>query len=102
LKRATPREPESESDEPKLEFGSGARHIDPRHGIIDYGPADATNSAVGTIRAGIVGTPAAVQGLRRWLDRCRRRIEAKDGRLGHLFVPLPGFNTSAGFRSTLI
>ncbi len=89
-------------DEPPLEFSGGARHIDPRHGITDYGPADATNTAVRTIRAGIVGTPASIQGLRRWLDRCRRPIEAKDSRLGHLFVPFPGFDTSAGFRSTLV
>lgn len=89
-------------DEPPLEFSGGARHIDPRHGISDYGPADATNTAVRTIRAGIVGTPAAIEGLKRWLDRCRRPIQAKDSRLGHLFVPFPGFDTSAGFRSTLI
>ncbi|HEY8114626.1 MAG TPA: hypothetical protein VII16_17520 [Actinomycetes bacterium] len=89
-------------DEPPLEFSGGARHVDPRHGITDYGPADATNTAARTIRAGIVGTPASIQGLRRWLDRCRLPIEAKDSRLGHLFVPFPGFDTSAGFRSTLI
>ncbi|GAA2715911.1 argonaute/piwi family protein [Actinoplanes palleronii] len=87
-------------DEPNLEFSAGARHVDPRHGITDYGPADATNTAVRTIRAGIVGTPAAVQGLRRWLDRCSSPIEAKDSRLGHLFVPFPGFEPSAGFRSS--
>jgi len=89
-------------EEPSLEFGSGARHIDPRHGIADYGPADATNTAVRTIRAGIVGTSSAIDTLRRWLDRCRRPIEAKDSRLGRLFVPFPGFDTSAGFRSTLV
>ncbi len=43
-------------DEPPLEFSGGARHVDPRHGITDYGPADATNTAARTIRAGIVGT----------------------------------------------
>jgi hypothetical protein len=89
-------------DEPPLEFSGGARHIDPRHGITDYGPADATNTAVRTIRAGIVGTPASIQGLRRWLDRCRQPIAAKDSRLGKLFVPFPGFDTAAGFRSTLV
>jgi hypothetical protein len=89
-------------DEPPLEFSGGARHIDPRHGIADYGPADATNTAVRTIRAGLVGTPAAIQGLRRWLDRCRQPIPAKDSRLGNLFVPFPGFDPAAGFRSTLI
>jgi hypothetical protein len=57
-------------DEPPLEFSGGARHVDPRHGITDYGPADATNTAARTIRAGIVGTPASIQGLRRWPRRC--------------------------------
>lgn len=89
-------------DEPLLEFCGGARHIDPRHGIADYGPADATNTAVRTIRVGIVGTSASIQGLRRWLDECRQPIAAKNSRLGHLFVPFPGFDTSAGFRSTLV
>ncbi|MEU7528058.1 hypothetical protein AB0A74_20175 [Saccharothrix sp. NPDC042600] len=89
-------------EEPSLEFSGGARHTDPRHGIADYGPADATNTAVRTIRVGIVGTPAAIQGLRRWLDGCRQPIAAKDSRLGRLFVTFPGFDTSAGFRSTLV
>ncbi|HUZ52199.1 MAG TPA: hypothetical protein VMU94_06690 [Streptosporangiaceae bacterium] len=88
--------------EPLLEFAGNARHVDPRHGIWDYGPIDATSTALRTIRAGIVGTPASVQGLRAWLDKCRLPIEAKDSRLGHLFVPFPGFDTSAGFRSTLV
>lgn len=89
-------------EEPLLEFAGNARHVDPRHGIWDYGPIDATSTALRTIRAGIVGTPASVQGLRAWLDKCRLPIEAKDSRLGHLFVPFPGFDTSAGFRSTLV
>lgn len=89
-------------DEPPLEFSGGTRHIDPRHGITDYGPADATNTAVRTIRVGIVGAPFSIQGLRRWLDGCRQPIAAKDSRLGRLFMPFPGFDTSAGFRSTLV
>jgi hypothetical protein len=28
-------------DEPQLEFAGGSRHIDPRSGITNYGPADA-------------------------------------------------------------
>lgn len=55
-----------------------------------------------TIRVGVVGTPASIQGWRRWLDGCRQPIAAKDSRLGRLFVPFPGFDTSAGFRSTLV
>ncbi|WP_329614124.1 hypothetical protein OG244_13655 [Streptomyces brevispora] len=89
-------------DEPPLEFSGGTRHIDPRHGITDYGPADATNTAVRTIRVGIVGTPASIQGLRRWFDGCRQPIAAKTSRLGRLYVPFPGFDTGTGFRSTLV
>lgn len=89
-------------DEPDLEFAAGSRHVDPRHGITDYGPADAASTAVRTIRCGVVGTPQAIDGLRRWLDRCRQPIPGKKSRLGRLFMPFPGFDTSAGFRSTLI
>src|SRR3954452_21968680 len=89
-------------DEPNLEFASGARHVDPRHGITDYGPADATNTAVRTIRAGIIGTPAAIDGLKRWLDRCRRPVAAKESHLGTLFFPFPGFDPAVGYRSTLV
>ena len=89
-------------DEPDLEFGAGSRHIDPRHGITDYGPADAASTAVRTIRCGVVGTPQAIDGLRRWLDRCRQPIPGKKSRLARLFVPFPGFDASTGFRSTLI
>jgi hypothetical protein len=89
-------------EEPPLEFAGGARHVDPRHGIADYGPSDAASTAPRTIRAGIVGNPASIQGLRGWLDRCRQPIAAKDSRLGRLFVPFPGFDTTAGFRSTLV
>ena len=87
--------------EPPLEFSGGARHIDPRHGIADYGPADANNSAIRTIRIGIVGSSASIQGVRRWLDRCCEPIPAMDSRLGRLFVPFPGFEPNTGFRSTL-
>lgn len=89
-------------DEPPLEFAGGARHVDPRHGIADCGLADAASTAPRTIRAGIVGPPASIQGLRGWLDRCRQPIPARDSRYGRLFVPFPGFDTTAGFRSTLV
>src|ERR1022692_930167 len=92
----------TELDEPDLEFAAGSRHIDPRHGITDYGPADAASIAVRTIRCGVVGTPQAIDGLRRWLDRCRQPIPGKKSRLGRLFMPFPGFDASTGFRSTLI
>lgn len=88
--------------EPDLEFSGGARRIDPRTGIRNYGPADATDTKVRTIRAGIVGTKDAIEGVRSWLDRCRGPIEAKQSHLSHFYLPFPGFDTAVGFRSTLV
>ena len=43
-------------DEPQLEFGGGARHIDPRFGIAAHGPADLDVPGAPTaIRLGLVG-----------------------------------------------
>jgi hypothetical protein len=89
-------------DEPDLEFHHGARHTDPRHGITNYGPADVEDGAARTIRVGVIGSAASIDGLRRWLDRCRQPIAAKDSRLTRFYAPFPGFDTTAGFRSTLV
>jgi hypothetical protein len=89
-------------DEPHLEFLGGSRHIDPRSGIANYGPADAADSKVRTIRAAIVGTQDAIEGVRAWLDRCREPVEAKKSHLTHFYVPFPGFDTSVGYRSTIV
>ncbi len=89
-------------DEPELEFHGGTRHVDPRHGITDYGPADATADSPRSIRIGVVGTPHAIDGVRRFLDSCRRPIAAKESDLGHLFLAFPGFDHAVGFRSTLV
>lgn len=89
-------------DEPDLEFANGSRHTDPRHGIAFYGPADLNSSGPRTIRVGIVGTKDAIEGVKRWLDKCRSPIAAKSSHLTGLFMPFPGFATNAGFRSTII
>src|SRR5690242_10978735 len=71
-------------DEPELEFGGGARHIDPRFGIATYGPADLLDR---------LGT---------WLERCREPIPAKDERYPHLFPEFPGCDIDVGLHSTLV
>src|SRR3954468_19837387 len=88
-------------DEPDLEFHAGSRHPDPRHGIADYGPADAEAPASRQVRLGVVGTPSSVDGVRRWLARCEQPIAAKNSRLGRLFVEFPGFAPDAGYRASL-
>lgn len=87
-------------DEPLLEFAGGGRHIDPRHGITDYGPADVTEPTPRVVRAAIIGPQASIDGLQHWLDRCRTGIGAHDDtHLKHLYVPFPGFDIDHGFRS---
>lgn len=89
-------------DEPLLEFAGGGRHIDPRHGIWDYGPADIRDPMPRVVKAAIVGTQESIDGVKAWLDRCSLGIRAMgDTHLTRLYVPFPGFDTTHGFRSTI-
>ena len=90
-------------DEPRLDFAHGGLHVDPRAGVTDYGPADLGTTAAPTrIRVGIVGPAEDIEGLRRWLERCRQPIDAKaNNQHPNLFRGFPGFNANCGFRSEL-
>lgn len=91
--------------EPELEFAAGGRHIDPRFGISSYGPADRTSAtAPKEIRLGIVGIRHDTEGLRHWLERCQKPIDAPSGkaaRMGNYFPPFPGFISGDAFDSEL-
>lgn len=90
-------------DEPELEFGAAARHIDIRFGIMNYGPLDVgSESAPGRIRIGIVGSPATVEGTGKWLEACRHEINAKESNQPNLFPRFPGFAADRAFQSTLV
>jgi hypothetical protein len=90
-------------DEPELEFASAGRHIDPRFGIVDYGPADAGSAtAPSEIRVGLVGTARDIEGVHNWFERCRTEIARKPSHQPHLFPAFPGFNEDAAFRSKLV
>ncbi|MFJ3656488.1 hypothetical protein ACIPPR_24680 [Streptomyces nigra] len=90
-------------DEPELEFGGAARHIDPRFGITNYGPADlGAADAPREIRIGLVGPADQLDGLRRWLERCREPIAAKDEKYPHLFPEFPGCAIDRGLHTTLV
>jgi len=90
-------------DEPELEFGGRGRHIDPRFGISNYGPADlGTQGAPQAIRIGLVGPADQLDGLRTWLERCREPIPAKDERYPHLFPAFPGCDLDSGLQTTLV
>jgi hypothetical protein len=92
-------------DEPELEFGAGGRHIDPRHGIMHWGPVDVgTESAPSVIRVGLVGPQSTVEGIRSWLQRAREPIPGKPPRFrgqSKLFPGFPGFDPDHTFRSVI-
>jgi len=87
--------------EPELQFGAG-RHIDIRFGLMNRFPLDfESDDAPHRIRIGLVGSPASVEGLREWLDKCRNEIAAKTSRQPNLFPKFPGFNADCAFHSEL-
>jgi hypothetical protein len=91
-------------DEPQLEFRAANRHIDPRFGIHQFGPADADmETAPNRITVGIVATAPAADGLRGWLDSCAAPIERKVPKPGqeNLFIDFPGFNRDSAFCAEL-
>jgi hypothetical protein len=97
-------------EEPVLEFGAG-RHVGIRFGIMNYGPLDFESPiAPKHINVGMVGTSETIDGVSKWLDRCRNGVPAKPNkqepdkpnRQPNLFARLPGFTPHAGFRSSLV
>jgi hypothetical protein len=89
--------------EPELEFGGGGRHIDPRFGIVNYGPADlAALDAPRAIRIGLIGPADQLPGIRAWFERCREPIAAKDERYPHLFPGFPGCDIDRGLHTIVV
>lgn len=88
--------------EPELEFGTGA-HIDVRFGIMNLGPRDvADTKAPRPTRVGIIGTSETVEGVHRWLERCRDEIPAKESNQPHLFPRFPGCDDQKGLRTNIV
>lgn len=91
--------------EPKLEFRAGNKHVDPRVGLTIHGPADADSPAAPkSIVVGLVGSSSGIEGARRWLERCRRSIDARHTKPGqeNLHLAFPGFNADEAFHSELL
>jgi hypothetical protein len=89
--------------EPDLEFAGDGRHIDPRFGILSFGPLDAdAETGPLQIRVGIVGTPQTIEGARGWFEHCRDPIAGKKTHLRNLFPDFPGFANDTMFRAELV
>lgn len=86
--------------EPKLEFGNGFVHSDPKVGLANGGPFSLRYYGAHPegVRIGIVGPAHDVAVARAWFERCQHRIlSAKENR--RRFPDFPGFR--AAFRSEL-
>lgn len=83
-------------DEPELEFGNGGRHVDPRGGLLDYGPLQPVPGD--KVRVGIIGTQETVDGFARFLERARAGIEGASAKQPNLRPPFPGLGNLNPFR----
>ncbi len=85
-------------EEPELQFGNG-RHVDPRFGLLELGPADGDAAAAPrTIGIGVVGSEETIDGVVKWLTRCRRVIPGwVDAKQPNLYPLFPGFVHGVGF-----
>jgi hypothetical protein len=89
--------------EPDLEFADAGRHVDPRFGVLRYGPLDSSAaSEPRLIEVGMIGTKETIEKLRDWLERCRNPIAGKDTRLRNLFPDFPGFAGDTMFQAELV
>jgi hypothetical protein len=89
--------------EPEVELGGGHRHVDPRFGILHFGPLDAgTRRMRREIRLGIVGSRETAEKFRLWVEHCSGGVEAKESRQPNLFPRFPGFTNESPFEASIV
>ena len=82
--------------EPQLEFGDSGRHLDPRVGLMEFGPLQPYPGDV--VRIGVIGTAETTDGFANFIERCKTGIERKESTLLNLFPPFPGIGNQNPFR----
>ena len=84
-------------DEPLLTFGKNKRYIDPKMGLLAYGPCLYKNRRAisSSIRLGIIGSKETIALARQWIGRCRSKIHGKEED-SLLFQSFPGFTRIFG------
>ena len=86
--------------EPLLEFGGGGLDLDPRAGLMRFGPLQPVPGD--TVRIGIIGTGDTVDGMERFLERCKTGIPGKDSPLSNLHTAFPGIGNANPFRCEFV
>lgn len=84
--------------EPLLEFGDAGFHVDPRVGLIEYGPLQPI--AGDRVSIGVIGTADTADGFAQFIERCKTGIERKNSPLTNLYPPFPGIGNQNPFRCT--
>lgn len=84
-------------DEPFLTFGEGKKYIDPKMGLLAYGPCLYKNRRAisSSIRLGIIGSKETIALAKQWIGRCQSRIPGKEEN-SLLFQSFPGFTRIFG------
>lgn len=84
-------------DEPLLTFGDGKKYIDPKMGLLAFGPCLYKNrSAISSsIRLGIIGSKETIALATQWIGRCQWKIPGKEED-SLLFQAFPGFTRIFG------
>jgi hypothetical protein len=84
--------------EPLLEFADGRKHVDPKTGIIRFGPKSLRPGSrhPTKLRTGFIGTPDTIQKAGDWIDRASAGVRGAPERL-----EFPGFRADRGFFSEI-
>lgn len=84
-------------EEPMLAFGERMHYIDPKMGLLAYGPCMLPNRRAisSTIRIGIVGSRETINLSQQWINKCRGEIAGKT-EIPLLFQSFPGFKRIFG------
>jgi hypothetical protein len=89
-------------EEPHLLFGRMGRNPNPKFGLTEYGPFDASHENGGPheIHVGVVGTGQTIEDCSAWLRYCEEEVAAVEGK-ARQYPRFPGFNEGHPFRCRL-
>jgi len=84
-------------EEPLLTFGDKKQYIDPKRGLLAYGPCLYTDRRpiTSSIRLGIIGSRETINLAQHWITRCQGEIPGKP-KNPVLFQTFPGFTRIFG------
>jgi hypothetical protein len=104
LKRTSPVFEAFHIEEPQILFGSGIPAVDPKAGIITFGPYGSSSQSPKQIRIGVIGTGEGIQATRAYLQSCWENVKpglnSREKPFDVLCFPnFPGLKPDCGFRA---